>query len=52
MSGKGDGQRPKEITDEELAANWHRVFSGPKPKNDVRDSRIANEKETIAKDDD
>ena len=29
MSGKGDTQRPKEISDEEFEENWKRIF-GPK----------------------
>lgn len=29
MNGKGDIQRPKQITEEELEENWKRIF-GPK----------------------
>ena len=29
MNGKGDTQRPKEISDEEFEENWKRIF-GPK----------------------
>jgi hypothetical protein len=29
MSGKGDTQRPKEVSDEEMEKNWNRIF-GPK----------------------
>jgi hypothetical protein len=27
--GKGSKQRPKQITDEQLAANWERIFGVP-----------------------
>lgn len=29
MNGKGDTQRPKQVTEEELEKNWKRIF-GPK----------------------
>ena len=29
MNGKGDTQRPKQVSDEEMEENWKRIF-GPK----------------------
>lgn len=32
MSGKGDKQRPKKITDKKLADNWAKIFGKKKAK--------------------
>lgn len=29
-NGKGDGQRPKDVSDEELARNWENIFGKKK----------------------
>ena len=31
MNGKGDKQRPKNISDEEMESNWRRIFGAKKP---------------------
>jgi hypothetical protein len=31
-AGKGDKQRPKQISDKEMESNWNRIFGLKKPK--------------------
>ncbi len=37
MSGKGDDRRPQQIPEDEMAANWARIFGNkqPEPRKDA-----------------
>ena len=50
MAGKGDSQRPRQVSYDQYAANWEAVFGGRKPRAEVTLEQLAEGVERLLKD--